>query len=147
MLIFDHAGISISELSGAEVSISDLQSAGISDQVIFNEACNTASTSGTAPGPRITSVTTTDTQVVLQAEATVSLGWNLSGTNGGVTFDDADSVGDTGTLGNANARLLQTNPDVISTLSIPFEDVFSNPVTTVRDSQLARISINLCPGH
>ena len=153
-----NAGISISEIHAGGVSLTDLlqeddlsilnlHTKGIPRNVVFNEACNTASTSGTAPGPRITSVTTTETQVVLQAEATGFLGWSPSGTNDEVTFDDGDSVGDTGTLGNASARLLQTNPNMISTLSIPFEDVFSNPRFTVTDSQTRSTSINLCPGH
>ena len=145
-----HAGITITELSIAEVSISDLQSAGISDQVIFNEACNTASTSGTAPGPQITSVTTTDTQVVVQGQTnnSLTLVWTLSGVSGGASFSSPNSVGDTETLGNATARLVSRENDIyVSTLSIPFEDVFSNPRVTVANDQIIETSINLCPGH
>ena len=144
-------GLAIAQIHVGGVSIADLRSGGVADHLVFNEACNTPQTNGTAPNPMITLTTTiltaTDTQVVLEARASGSVSWNLSGSSNFVSFTVFNSVGDTGMLGNATAELIRNEGGIlVSTLSIPLTDVFSNSTVTITDRSARDTSIQLCPG-
>ena len=147
-------GFSPAQLKVAGISIAEMRSAGIADYLVFNEACNTPQTSGTAPRATIrlstTTLSSTDTKVVLEAKAIGSTRWQLSGVSGSVTFDDADPLHTQKMLGSATAELVRIEDGsptiIVATLSIPLADVFSNPTVTVTDSQLRETNIQLCPG-
>ena len=148
------AGISIADLRSAGISIAEMRSAGIADYLVFNEACNTPQTSGTAPRPTIrlstTTLSSTDTKVVLEAKSSGLVEWGLSGVSGAVSFTDAD-LHTQEMLGSATAELVRIEDGspssiIVATLSIPLADVFSNPTVTVGDSQLRETNFQLCPG-
>ena len=160
-----NAGLIVSEIHAGGVSIADLleeddltliklRTGGVPDYALFNEACNTPPRStGTAPAPTITitSLTAASTEVELRTTTGGSIRWRLSGMN--VQFTDSNSegterslrIGDT----TVTARLVSKGSNFVSTLSIPFAFVFSNPSSTVEvgDGQTKRASIQLCPGR
>ena len=137
-----------------DLTLAQLRTTGVPDYALFNEVCNTPPrSSGPASiddGPSVTirSLTATDTMVVLEGNGLGSVRW-ASTLMAGVfpSFDDENSVGDMMMLGSATAKLIRIEEDttIVSILSIPFADVFSNPEVTVTGSQLRSTSINLCP--
>ena len=160
-------GLTIAQVQTGGFNIADLRTGGFADYRVFNEACNTSSTfcitggfltmeSGriecTANHPTITLTTTTlsatDTQVVLEGKANASLRWILSGNSADfVRMSDSPGPDNTKMVGNATAEYLRDEgTKVVSTLSIPLADVFSNPTVTAEDFQQRRASIQLCPG-
>ena len=146
------ASVTIAEMRSHGLTIAQLRTGGFADYLVFNEACNTPQTRGTAPNPTITLTTTTlsatDTQVVLEGKANASLKWILSGNSADfVRMIDSPGPDNTKMVGNATAEYLRDEgTKVVSTLSIPLADVFSNPTVTVEDFQRRRASIQLCPG-
>ena len=160
-----NGGVSIADLLSAGLTIAQLRTGGIADHLVFNEACNTSSTfcitvgaltmeSGriecTANHPTITLTPTTlsmNMPVVLEGKVESSATWGFSGNSGGFTRG-LDSPGSTEMVGNATAEYVRNEgTKVVSTLSIPLADVFSNPTITLVDNQRKGISIQLCPGR
>ena len=147
-------GLTIAQIHVGGVSIADLRSGRVADYLVFNEACNTPQTRGTAPSPTVTLTTTTlsatDTQVVLTANSRGSLRWSsteLIGMNMSIFFHSASVIGVDEAVGDVTGRLLSHDGgSFISTLSIPLADVFSNPTVSVEDSQFSTTNIQLCPG-
>ena len=145
------AGVTIAEMRSHGLTIAQLGTGGIADYLIFNGACNTPQTRGTAPNPTITLTPTTlnamDTQVVLKSVVAsgTSTRWQLSGNSGFITFLNTNPINTEKTLGNATATLTSIAP-LTSTLSIPLADVFSNPTVTVTNNQFRKTNIQLCPG-
>ena len=153
------AGVTVAEMRSHGLTIAQLRTGGIADYLVFNEACmplssktcsqsdvsQECSTNHPTITLTVTPLTAMSTGVILSGNAISSIGWTLSGST--VTFDDEDSVGDTKMLGNATAEFVrQDGSNIVSTLSIPFADVFSNPMVSVNDNQLRTTSIQLCPG-
>ena len=159
-------GISIAELSSGGVSIADLRRAGgIADHLVFNEACNTPDSgdpefTSVTEGPVITSVSleldTDDNTyaVVLEGKATDSIRWQssviirTSGRNTIRMVRMLDSPGDiTTTVGDVTSLYVRNEgTTVVARLSIPLDDVFSNPTVEVGDTDATVTSIDLCPG-
>ena len=156
-------GLTIAQVQTGGFSIADLRSGGFADHLVFNEACNTSSTfctmeetriECTANHPTITltgiPLTATDTAVVLEGSASGALTWasdELMGAGNAISFTPASNVLEE-TIGRATARRLSdggTNP-IVSSLSIPLANVFSNPTVTITDGQTKNVNINLCPG-
>ena len=148
-------GVSIADLLGAGLTITQLDTGGVPDHALFNEACNTPQTSGTAPNPTITltgiPLTATDTTVVLEGSAQVaSITWasdELMGAGGTIVFTRTSMVLEE-TVGRTTGRRLSDGgaSPVVSSLSIPLANVFSNPPVSATDDQLQITNINLCPG-
>ena len=154
-----NGGVSIADLLSAGLSIAQLRTGSVPDHALFNEACNTSSTfcimeeariECTANHPTITLTTTnlsvTDDEVVLEGEAVGGLAWRSSGMT--VAIFSIDPLGNRGMLGSATVELTEKNGGVlVSTLSIPLADVFSNPTVSVTGGQAGiTTSIQLCPG-
>ena len=146
-------GLSISQIHAGGVSIAELRSGGVANYLVFNEACNTPQTSGTAPGAtlRLTStppLSSTATNVRLEGKGDGSVRWELSGVSGRAAFVRLfDSPGDTKTLGSATAEYLRDEGDtIVSRLTIPLANVFSNPTLSIVDQHARRVQIRLCPG-
>ena len=153
------AGVTVAEMKSHGLTIAQLRTGGIADYLVFNEACmplssKTCSQSDVSQEcstnhPTITlektTLTATDTAVVLEGVANGSLRWGLSGST--IRFDDGDSINDTQMLGSATGKLIRFEGiTIISTLSIPLADVFSNPMVTVTNNILKNTTIQLCPG-
>ena len=158
-------GLTIAQIHTGGFSIADLRSGGFADYRVFNEACNTSSTfctesdltmeevrvECTANHPTITLRGTPlgamDMQVVLEGKGTAVTGWVFSGNSWDFTRG-FESPGDTKMVGNATAEYVRDEgTTVVSTLSIPFADVFSNPTVNVKDNQHRNTNIQLCPGR
>ena len=145
-------GVSIADLLGAGLTITQLDTGSVPDHAIFSEACGTPErVDGTTGFPSITSVgldPNDNTKLVLRGEA-ASLRWasnELLGMGMVIEFDDADRIGVDVVVGVATGRLVRVESDsLISTLSIPLANVFSNPEVTVTNSQIKTTSIRLCP--
>ena len=149
-----HAGgVSIAQLLGTGLSIAQLYTGGISGYLLFNGVCNTPLSVGTAPAPTIKLLSTnlsnaTNTQAVLEGRGNRSIKWLISGINGNATFIQIDTVNVPKMLGSATAVLRENeNIRLVSTLSLPFDYVFSNLTITVSDFQSRGNSIQLCPGR
>ena len=143
-------GLTIAQVQTGGFSIADLRSGGFADHLVFNEACNTPQTRGTAPNPTITLTTTTlsatDTQVVLEGKANAGGVWIISENSAGFTFG-LDTLRSTKMLGNATVEYVRDEgTKVVITLSIPFADVFSNPTVGFSDQNITT-NIQLCPGR
>ena len=148
-----HAGgVSIAHLLGTGLSIAQLRTGGVPDYALFNEACNTPLSVGASPSPTIrllsTNLTPTNTQVVLEGKGRGLIRWELTGITGSIDFDEGP-INTTRTLGRATAVYLGVEDSSlhISTLSLPFDYVFSNLTVTNQNSQLRTTSIQLCPGR
>ena len=146
-----HAGgVIISYLLSTGMTIAQLRNGGIPDYILINEACNTPTSNGIAPGPTIrllsTNLSATDTQVVLEGRGMESIRWQISGINGVASFIASDTINTSKMLGDATAVFIKKEEFFVSTLSLPFDYVFSNLTVTVRDSQIRITSIRLCPG-
>ena len=154
-------GLTIAQVQTGGFSIADLRSGGFADHLVFNEACNTSSTFCTMEEARIectanhptitlTRLTATDTAVVLEGSASGSLTWTsdeLMGAGNAISFTRSSNVLEE-TIGRVTGRRLSdggTNP-IVSSLSIPLANVFSNPTVTITDGQTKNVNINLCPG-
>ena len=144
-------GVSIADLLGAGLTITQLDTGSVPDHAIFSEACNTQPVDGATGHPSITSVgldPNDNTKLVLRGEAEGSLRWRsneLLGM-GSINFEDTDRIGVDEVVGAATGRLISVEADsIISTLSIPLANVFSNPEVTVTNSQLRATNIRLCP--
>ena len=155
-------GVSIADLRSAGISIPDLRT-GIADHLVFNEACNTPESGDPEftdidNGPMITSVSleldTDDNTyaVVLESKAKFSVRWSSSV----IMRDDSSnnirwlrllqSPDDITTAGDVTSLYVRDEgTTVVSTLSIPLGDVFSNPTVDVTDSDATVTSIQLCP--
>ena len=153
-----HAGgVIINYLLAAGLTITQLRTAGIPDYLLFNEACNTPLSNGTdlghiIRGPLVKllsiNLSATNTQVLLEGDTEGSLRWQISSITGIITFDDESTINGTARLGSARAVYLgERNGRIVSTLSLPFDYVFSNLTVTVADGQLRSTSIQLCPGR
>ena len=153
-----HAGgVIISYLLGTGMTIAQLRNGGIPDYILINEACNTPTSNGTdlghiIRGPLVkllsTNLSATNTQVVLEGDTEGSLRWQISSITGIITFDDESTINGTATLGSARAVYLgERDGRIVSTISLPFDYVFSNLTVTVADGQLRSTSIQLCPGR
>ena len=162
--VFDlyNSGVSVADLNSGGVSIADLRSAGIADHLVFNGACTqsktcTSRSSGTeveecsVDHPTITlGLNPAKTRVVLEGNAVGSVTWQLSGTAGTVTFDETNLIGTTEPLGRATAELVGNEDIIVSTLSLPLADIFSNSnriTVTITDGQLVSTNIGLCPAR
>ena len=145
------ASVTIAEMKSHGLTIPQMYNMGqgVPGYTLFNEACNTPQAVGTAPAPRLTTttLTATDTQVVLTANSIVSARYTsneLLGTGVNITIDTA--VREDG-RGDVRARYVSYDGvTLVSTLSVPLADVFSNPMVSVKDNQLRITSIQLCPG-
>ena len=146
------ASVTIAEMRSHGLTIAQLRTGGIADHLVFNEACNTPQTRGTAPNPTITLTTTTlsatDMQVVLEGKVMGSVEWRSSGNFASFTRGlDSPGPDNTKMVGNATAEYVRDEgAALVSTLSIPLADVFSNPTVTAIDNQGKRTNIQLCPG-
>ena len=157
-----NSGVSVADLNSGGVSIADLRSAGIADHLVFNGACTQSKTctrpSGeteveveecSADHPTITlSLNTAKTRVVLEGKAVNSIRWTFLGRDGAIQFIRiGNSPDDMASLGNAEAVYVRDEGDnVVSTLSIPLADVFSNPTVITENNPGKAINIQLCPG-
>ena len=145
-------GVSIADLLSAGLTITQLDTGGVPDHALFNEACNTPPTSGTAPNPTITLTTTSlnamDTQVVLTAKGAGAVEWTsneLIGMGMSIAFDATDTEDEM--RGVVTGRILRVEGSaVVSSLSIPLANIFSNPTVSVTNAQLRTTNIQLCPG-
>ena len=148
-----HAGgVSIAQLLGTGLSIAQLRTGGVPDYALFNEACNTPLSVGASPAPTIrllsTNLTPTNTQVVLEGRGSGSTEWRISGIDDSINFENTDSINSPKTLGSATGVYKgEESSEIISTLSLPFDYVFSNLTVSVNDNQLRSTSIQLCPGR
>ena len=158
-------GVSIAELLSADLTIPQMRTGNVPDYALFNEACMPLS-SKTCAGddgpedcgekhPTITLTETTlsamDTSVVLRGEAGGTLAWASTGEPGMSVAFTIFELHTMKMLGDATAELIflgeSTDPiGLISTLSIPLADVFSNPTVTVTGSGPKSTSTQLCPG-
>ena len=146
-----HAGgVSIAQLLGTGLSIAQLRTGGVPDYALFNEACNIPLSTGADPIIRLisTNLSPTDTRVVLEGEGTGNLDWKISNISGSVSFNDNDPINSPETLGSATAVLISVEETtIVSTLSLPFDYVFSNFTVSARNFQFSSTSIQLCPGR
>ena len=140
-------GFTPAQLKEGGVTVAEMRSAEIPDYLVFNEVCNTPRTIN-----RVTltssSLTATDTMVVLEGKSDLSLRWRISADD--ASFDRrTDSIGTTRTLGSATARYVRNEGTIgiVSTLSIPLADVFSNPTVEFFNHSRRRTNIPLCPGR
>ena len=146
-----HAGgVSITQLLGTGLSITQLRTGGVPDYALFNEACNTPLSIGSPPGPVIrllsTNLSPTNTQVILEGRGSGSIRWEISGISGFATFFGS-TINTSKMLGDATAVLIRIEEFYVSTLSLPFDYVFSNLTVTVTDGPVRSTSIQLCPGR
>ena len=150
-------GLSISQIHAGGISIADLRSGGIADYLVFNEACNTPQTSGTAPRPTIrlstTTLSSTDTKVVLEGKAEHSVRWSVEGImNKSIQFIRiGNTIGSRvtetfGMLSLTSEYLRDEGTTVVASLSIPLASVFSNSTVILMDNLAASNRIELCPG-
>ena len=145
-----HAGgVSIAHLLGTGMSITQLRTGGVPDYALFNEACNTPLSVGTSPGPTIkllsTNLRATNTQVVLEGRSQLAI-WHISGNDStaSISFASTTPV----MLGRATAILIGVEgTTIVSTLSLPFDYVFSNLTVSLTDSQFRVTNFLLCPGR
>ena len=143
-----HAGdVSIAQLLDTGLSITQLRTGGVPDYALFNEACNIPLSTGADPTIRLisTNLNSTDTNIVLEGSAGGSLAWTIAGNE--VTFNRLNT--NTRMIGSATAVLISIDatPTIVSTLSLPFDYVFSNITVSTVNSQLSSTSIQLCPGR
>ena len=143
-------GVSIADLIGAGLTITQLDTGGVPDHAIFNEACGTPQQAeretDNHPTITLTTLTATDTQVVLTANTSVSANW-LSNELLGMGVITINTAAREVARGDVRGRYVSDDGGtLISTLSIPLADVFSNPTVSVADNQLRTTSIQLCPG-
>ena len=143
------ASVTIAEMKSHGLTIPQMYNMGqgVPSYTLFNEACNTPRAVGTAPGPTITLTTTTltamDMQVVLRGVSSDSITWRFQGASNSLDRTQTNSQ----TIGSATARFVRfEGTNLVSTLSIPLTDVFSNPTVDIADSQDRIINIQLCPG-
>ena len=144
-------GVSITYLIGAGLTASLLYNEGIPGYALFNEACNTPLSAGTAPAPTIrlisTKLNSTDTNIVLEGRAFSSINW----TSPELPEEGASFTRQSGgleMLGNMIAeRIGIDGTTVVSTLTIPFDYVFSNLTVRLSDIRARTTSIQLCPGR
>ena len=148
-----NSGVSITYLLGTGLTISQLYTGGIPGYLLFNEVCNTPLSVGTSPDPVIrllsTNLSPTNTQVVLEGRSIGSIVWRISGfSNAVISFVDRDIVNSSKMLGRATGVLKRKDSSLfVSTLSLPFDYVFSNLTVTLTSSQLVPTRIQLCPGR
>ena len=158
------ASVTIAEMRSHGLTIAQLRTGGIADYLVFNEACmplssKTCSYFGVSQEcstnyPTITLTSTslsTDMQpVVLRGRGAGSVTWasdELMGAGNVISFSLTSEILEE-TLGKATGRRVSdgvTDP-VVSTLSIPLADVFSNPTVNMNDRVLRTTSTQLCPG-
>ena len=143
------ASVTIAEMRSHGLSIAQMYNMGqgIPGYTLFNEACNTPQAVGTAPSPTITLTTTTltamDMQVVLRGVSVGSATWRFQGATTSLDVTNTNSQ----TIGSATARFVRfEGANIVSTLSIPLTDVFSNSTVTITDRSARDTSIQLCPG-
>ena len=141
-------GFTIDQLLDAGIPLSQMYTGGIPGYILFNEACNTPLSVGTAPDPTIrlisTNLNSTDTNIVLEGSATGSLAWAVAGNSG--DFNTLNT--NTKMIGSATAVLISLGETtIVSTLSLPFDYVFSNLTVRCFNSQFHSVSIQLCPGR
>ena len=160
-------GVTVAQLLDTGLSIPQLYNGGIRGvpgNTLFNEVCNTPESGDPEftdidNGPMITSVSleldTDDNTyaVVLEGKGAISVRWQSSVI---VRSDMSnviryirllDSPGDMTTAGDVVGLYVRDEgTTVVSTLSIPLGDVFSNLTVTIADSASITANINLCPG-
>ena len=142
-------GFTIDQLLAAGITLSQMYAGGIPGYILFNEACNTPLSVGTAPDPTIrlisTNLNSTDTNIVLEGSATGSLTWTIAGHT--VDFIILDTT-NTKMVGSATAVYIGFENDRhVSTLNIPFDYVFSNLTVRCLNNQRRGVSLQLCPGR
>ena len=145
-----HAGgVSITHLLGTGLSIAQLRTGGVPDYALFNEVCNIPLSTGADPIIRLisTNLSPTNTQVVLEGEGSGAVRWSISGIDGSVSFEDTVPINSSQTLGSATAVFIRAGNSIVSTLSLPFDYVFSNLTVNLKNNQLSSTSIQLCPGR
>ena len=147
-----HAGgVSIAYLLGTGLTLSQLYTGGIPGYLLFNGFCNTPLSVGTAPAPTIkllsTNLNLTDTNIVLEGRAVGSINWTSPELPGeGATF--TRQSGGLEMLGNMIAERIRIDGTaVVSTLTIPFDYVFSNLTVNLTDTQFRITNFQLCPGR
>ena len=146
-----HAGgVSIAHLLGTGMSITQLRTGGVPDYALFNEACNTPLSVGTSPGPTIkllsTNLRATNTQVVLEGRASGTAIWNILGKTNFASIGSGSGTTPR-MLGRATAILIGVEGTIVSTLSLPFDYVFSNLTVRLTDDQARITNFQLCPGR
>ena len=144
-------GVSIADLLGAGLTITQLDTGSVPDHAIFSEACGTPERVDGATGhPSITSVglDPNNTKVVLTGKAEGLSRWvsnELLGMDMTINFDNTDPTEVDVVVGVATARLISVVGNIVSTLSIPLANVFSNPEVRIANNQLKSTNIRLCP--
>ena len=151
-------GFTIDQLLAARITLSQMYDGDIPGHILFNEACNTPLSVGTAPNPTIkllsTNLSPTNTHVMLEtktgssAEFSLSLsnGYGFNNTVGFIRF--IDSPGDT--IMSENVEFLYLRNDglfLVCIASVPLSQVFSNFRLFVIDAFDSATSIQLCPGR
>ena len=144
-----NGGVSITYLLGTGLTLSQLYTGGIPGYLLFNGFCNTPLSVGTSPGPTIkllsTNLRATNTQVVLEGRSQLAI-WHISGNDStaSISFASTTPV----MLGRATAILIGVEgTTIVSTLSLPFDYVFSNLTVSLTDSQFRVTNFLLCPGR
>ena len=142
-------GFTIDQLLAARITLSQMYAGGIPGYILFNEVCNIPLSTGADPIIRLisTNLSPTDTRVVLEGEGSGSVRWFISGIDGSVSFEDTVPINSSQTLGSATAVFIRSGNSIVSTLSLPFDYVFSNLTVNLKNSQLSSTSIQLCPGR
>ena len=152
-------GFTPAQLLTAGISIAEMRSNSIPYYLLFNQACNTPISSGTAPGPTIkllsTNLNATNTHIVLEGKARDSIRWHFIqwqplGIKAIRFIRLLDTLGATTTRENVTAEYSRVEGmNVVSTLNIPLSYVFSNFTLTVADTDgsASEVSIQLCPGR
>ena len=144
-------GVSITYLIEAGLTASLLYNEGIPGYALFNEACNPPLSAGTAPAPTIkllsTNLNPTDTNIVLEGRAVNSINWASPELPGEAAIFTM-ARGGLDMLGNMIAERIRIDgTTVVSTLTIPFDYVFSNLTVRLSDGQARFINFQLCPGR
>ena len=147
-------GFTIDQLLAAGITLSQMYAGGIPGHILFNEACNTPLSVGTGSAPKIkllsTNLVAINTHIVLEGRTvgSTAIGWTISNIGVNLIFRSSDNVNHTGMIGSATAVYLgREDGNLVSTINIPFEYVFSNFVVDLIDAQLRKTVIQLCPGR
>ena len=145
-----NGGVSITYLLGTGLTLSQLYTGGIPGYLLFNGFCNTPLSVGTSPGPTIrllsTNLRATNTQVVLEGRASGTAIWNILGKTNFASIGSGSGTTPR-MLGRATAVLIGVEGTIVSTLSLPFDYVFSNLTVSLTDDQARITNFQLCPGR
>ena len=146
-------GFTPAQLLTAGITIAEMRSNSIPDYLLFNQACNTPLSSGTAPGPIMrllsTDLNATNTHVRLEGKGEGSVRWTLPGIQDDISFiQNFEFPNDTRTRGNVTGEYIRDEGRiVVSILNIPLSHVLSNLTLTLIDTHARATSIQLCPGR